>query len=81
MTKCKQEVFDFQDLKSRKVTVDFTGGYLSSDGGGLFLREVEVRHRIIHRLSKCFVDRRNQGYTDHKVQELLAKRINALALG
>lgn len=81
MTECKQEVFGFQALKSRKVTVDFTGGYLSSDGGGLFLREVEQRHRIIHRLSKCFMDHRHQGYTEHKVRELLAQRINALALG
>ena len=81
MTECKQEVFGFQALKSRKVTVDFTGGYLSSDGGGLFLREVEQRHRIIHKLSKCFMDHRHQGYTDHKVRELLAQRINALALG
>ena len=47
MTECKQQVFGFQALKSRKVTVDFTGGYLSSDEGGLFLREVEERHRII----------------------------------
>ena len=81
MTECKQQVFGFQALKSRKVSVDFTGGYLSSDAGGIFLREVELRHRIIHHLSKCFVDHRNQGYTDHKVPELLAQRINGLALG
>ena len=81
MTECKQQVFGFQALKSRKVSVDFTGGYLSSDAGGIFLREVEQRHRIIHHLSKCFVDHRNQGYTDHKVRELLGQRINGLALG
>ena len=81
MTECKQQVFGFQALKSRKVTVDFAGGYLSSDGGGLFLREVEERHRIIHKLCECFTDHRHQGYTDHKVRELVAQRINALALG
>ena len=81
MTECKQQIFGFQALKSRKVTVDFAGGYLSSDGGGLFLREVEERHRIIHKLCECFTDHRHQGYTDHKVRELVAQRINALALG
>ena len=30
------------------------GGYLSRDGGGLFLREVELRRRIIRKLSHCF---------------------------
>ena len=60
MTHCRQEVFQFQGLKGRKVTTDFTGGYLSSGGGGLFLREVELRHRIITKLSHCFADTRNQ---------------------
>ena len=47
MTHCRQKVFQFQGLNSRKVTVDFTGGYLSSEGGGPILREMELRHRII----------------------------------
>jgi len=81
MTECKQEVFEFQALNSRKVTVDFTGGYLSSDGGGLFLREIELRHRILRRLSQCFEDQRDQRYTEHGVEQLLAQRIHGLALG
>lgn len=81
MTECNQEVFFFQGLGKRKVTVDFSGGYLSSDGGGLFLREVESRHHIIGKLSECFVDHRNPSYVEHGLGELLAQRINALALG
>ena len=82
MTDCKQQVFQFQGLKSRKVTADFTGGYLSSDaGGGLFLREVESRHGIIEELSECFVDGRDQRYVEHSVKELLAQRINGIVLG
>ncbi len=81
MTHCRQEIFQFQGLKSRKVTTDFTGGYLSSDGGGLFLREVERRHRIITKLSHCFADTRNQRFVEHRVVELLAQRINGISLG
>ena len=48
MTECKQQVLQFQSPRSRKVTADFNGGYLRSDtAGGLFLRELEVRHGII----------------------------------
>ena len=82
MTDCKQQVSQFQGLKSRKVTADFTGGYVSSDaGGGLFLGEVESRHRIIEELSECFVDGRDQRYVEHSVKELLAQRINGIVLG
>ena len=78
MTHCRQEVFQFQGLKSRKVTVDFKGGYLSSDGGALFLCEAELRYGIIRKLSKCFVDTRNQYLIEHGLEELLAQRVNAL---
>ena len=43
MTDCREQRWLFQDLGSRRVEVDFGGGYLSSDGGGLILRELE-RH-------------------------------------
>ena len=81
MTHCRQEVFQFQGLKSRKVTADFTGGYLSSDGGSLFLRDLELRHRIIEKLSHCFDDTRNQELIEHHLVELLAQRIFGIALG
>ncbi|MBU6411572.1 MAG: hypothetical protein KGR98_14405, partial [Verrucomicrobia bacterium] len=34
-TDCNEEPLLFQDLGSRKVVVDFSGGTLSSDGGVL----------------------------------------------
>ena len=81
MTHCRQKVFQFQGLNSRKVTVDFKGGYLSSEGGALILREMERRHRILRKLSRCFVDLRNQGFVEHRPEELLAQRINGIILG
>jgi RNA polymerase subunit RPABC4/transcription elongation factor Spt4 len=41
MTECIEQSWLFQELGTRNVEVDFGGGYLSSDGGGLILREFE----------------------------------------
>ena len=81
MTECKQEVFEFQAHGSRKVTGDFSGGYLSSDGGAVFLRGVDLKMGLIERLAGCFCDYRLPCLVEHKVSELLRQRIGALALG
>jgi hypothetical protein len=51
MTECKQEVFEFQVHGSRKVTGDFSGGYLSSDGGAVFLRGVDLKMGLIEKIT------------------------------
>ncbi len=81
MTECKQLSFGFQDLESRRVESNFEGGYLSSDGGCLFLREIEARHGTIKKLASCFEDRRDPALIEHSVSELLSQRIIGLALG
>ena len=81
MAECKQEVFEFQVHGSRKVTGDFTGGYLSSDGGAVFLRGVDLKMGLIERLAGCFCDYRLPCLVEHQVSELLRQRIGALALG
>lgn len=81
MTECNQEVFEFQAHIGLKVTADFSGGHLSSDGGLLFIREMEIKHGTLGRLAGCFTDLRQQVFVDHSVEELLRQRIGALALG
>ena len=81
MTECKQEVFEFQVHGSRKVTGDFSGGYLSSDGGAVFLRGVDLKTGLMERLAGCFSDYRLPCLVEHKVAELLRQRIGALILG
>jgi hypothetical protein len=41
-TDCKEQPLLFQDLGSRQVAADFSGGTLSSDGGALLLRQVDA---------------------------------------
>src|ERR1700716_982695 len=71
----------FQDLGKRQVEVDFGGGYLSSDGGGLILRELERHSGLLGDFSGCFIDYRDQRYVEHSVRELVSQRIHGLALG
>ena len=80
-TECSQSVFEFQALNRREVIGDFSGGRITSDGGGLLLREVEERLGIIRQFADCFRDHRNPDQIEHTLYELLCQRIYALALG
>jgi hypothetical protein len=80
-TDCKEQRLLFQDLGSRQVVADFSGGTLSSDGGVLLLHEVDAHLGLTHSLAQCFTDARQQVYVDHSVPQLLAQRIYGLALG
>ena len=71
----------FQDLGSRQVVADFSGGMLSSEGGALLLRQVDAHLGLTRSLAQCFGDERRQVFVDHSVRELLAQRIYGLALG
>src|SRR2546425_12793756 len=78
---CTQFVLGFHPLKRREIRAEFDGGAISSDGGGLLLREVEKRIRILRQFAACFTDYRNPDLIEHTVEELVAQRIYGLALG
>jgi len=80
-TDCNGQPLLFQDLGSRKVVADFSGGTLSSDGGVLLLRQVDANLGVTAALAQCFYDLREQVFVDHSVQQMLAQRIYGLALG
>jgi len=78
---CNQFVLEFHPLKRREIRAQFDGGAISSDGGGLLLREVEKRIGILHQFAACFSDYRNADLIEHTVKELVAQRVYGLALG
>ena len=43
---------------------------MSSDGGGLMLREVDRRIGLTERLARCFVDYRNPSSVEHDVRNV-----------
>jgi hypothetical protein len=81
MTECTQTQFGFSAHFSRRVVAAFDGGTITTDGGGLLLREADRRLKLMERLAGCFVDRRNPGLTKHSVEELVSQRVYGLALG
>ena len=81
MTECIKQNWLFQELGTRNVEVDFGGGYLSSDGGGLILREFEHHSGLLRDFAGCFVDYRDPRYIEHSVQELVSQRVYGLILG
>jgi Transposase DDE domain group 1 len=80
-TECNASYLDFPMLGSRQILADFDGGHISSDGGALLLRETERLTGIIRQFAACFTDHRNPDLTEHTVEELIAQRVYALALG
>lgn len=70
----------FQGLDSRKVISKFDGGYVTSDGEALLLREVEARTGVISELADCFEDYRNPNRIVHTVEELVAQSVYGLVL-
>jgi hypothetical protein len=80
-TECEQGTLEFQGLKNRAVEAAFDGGRITSDGGGLLLREVDGLTGIIGQFAACFADHRNPEFTEHTKEELVAQRVYALALG
>ena len=80
-TQCNQEILKFHPLGQREVRGQFDGGTITSDAGGLLLREVEKGRGIIAQFARCFRDRRQQERIEHGVEELVAQRVYGLALG
>jgi len=80
-TQCTTDRLTFQPLGRREVVGAFDGGTITSDAGGLLLREVERRTGIIRQFAACFLDHRDPELIEHRVEELVGQRVYALALG
>ena len=80
-TECSAEQLEFHALGSRDVVGRFDGGRITSDGGGLLLREVDHRLGMLQRLANGFTDYRNPNSVEHSVHALVAQRVYGLALG
>lgn len=81
MTVCTESKIELEGVGRRRFELDFSAGRVSSDGGGLLLREADRRLRLSERLASCFTDHRKRWLIDHTVGELVAQRVFGLALG
>jgi len=76
-TECTQVGFEFHSLNHRQIRAQFDGGAISSDGGGLLLREVDKRTGIIHKFAACFTDYRDPERIDTMARKLGLKSPDA----
>ena len=81
MTECNQKDLIFHGLGRRDVVARFDGGAITSDAGGVLLRELEQRTGILQRFSDCFTDHRDAGLIEHTVLALVKQRTFGLCLG
>ena len=81
MTQCNRKPLAFSRVSRKKIQADFSGGTLTSDGGGLLLREVDRRIGLIDQLADCLTDPRDPVKVRHDQRTMLAQRIFGLALG
>jgi hypothetical protein len=81
MTQCNEFQLEFDHEGRREVVAEFSGAAISSDGGALLLRETDRKMNLLTRFSRCFQDRRNPVFVQHRLEEMLAQRVYGLALG
>lgn len=81
MNKFNKQLLLFKDISGKKIEADFNGGEVSSDGGILFLREVEREVGLIGRIGEVLRDRRHSGYVKHQFIQLLKQRVFQIICG
>ena len=80
-TQCTAAQLQFHPFGRRGVVARFDAGHLSSDGGALLLREADRRLDLTRRVAGCFTDGRQSGRVEHTVAQMVAQRVQGLALG
>ena len=80
-TQCTQQTFGFQQVGGREIVARFDGGRVSSDGGGILLREIEERFHLVEKFASCFTDYRDPELVEHPLVDLLKQRLFGLCLG
>ena len=81
MTKYTQTELLFDNISGKKVSADFEGGAMSSDGGVLLLRQIEKRTGVITALANNVRDVRHQSYIEHGLRDLIHQRVVQIACG
>ncbi len=81
MTKCTTEQFEFPGLKRRKIIAKFSGGAITSDAGGVLVRQIDRHLGLTKSVSKEIPDARRQKSCDHSILSLIRQRVYGLALG
>ena len=81
MTQCNAKPIRFSSLNRKNVIADFAGGTITSDAGGLLLREADRRLGLTRALAEVIPDPREPLLVVHEQRTMIAQRVLGLALG
>jgi hypothetical protein len=79
-TVCHNQII-FESLFAKEVIADFAGGRITSDAGGLLLREVDQRYLLTEKAARCLHDSREAPKVKHDLLTLVRQRMFAIAQG
>jgi hypothetical protein len=79
-TVCHKQL-SFGTLFGKQVTADFNGGHITSDAGGLLLRQLDERYGVTEEAANSLDDRRHSSWVIHDLRTLIRQRIFSMALG
>jgi hypothetical protein len=71
----------FGSLFGKEVIADFKGGRITSDAGGLLLRELDQRYRLTEKAAACLHDPRQDRKVRHDLLTLVRQRLFTIAQG
>ena len=81
MTECNAKPIRFSRLHRKNVVADFAGGTITSNAGGLLLREADRCLGLTKALAEVIPDPRQPALVVHDQHTMLAQRILGIALG
>lgn len=80
-TECTTQKCSFKGLGDRRVEAQFTAERITTDTGGLLVREVAEKMNLFEKAAGCFTDYRDPDRREHEVEQLLAQRVMGLVQG
>lgn len=81
MTECTQTDFTFPTCKSRKITADFSGGNITSNGGVLLLRQADSKLGLTRAAARLIPDSRRTSSVKHSTEQMFRQRVYAIGCG
>lgn len=81
MNDYSQQELELPGIDRRKLTLEFSGGDITSDGGSLLLRLVDKKLGLMERIACLLPDPRKEAYVEHTAESLLRQRVFSIALG
>jgi len=81
VTNHNQLSFNFPGLKKKEIVADFSGGIITSDAGGMLLRQVDYGLNIAEKVAVAFTDKRDQRFVEHSLENMLRQITYGICLG